>query len=170
MCNRLVQPELRGSVQRVRHDDDGQFNQDGAGGRHRRLDSRTTGALGHATVKIRCKKDKALGVERCPRFAVFACATTHGAPGCTAPAKCASSPAAAADRLPRPVRDLPLWTHCRWYEKRPDISAGEHADHPQVRGCISTPCADLTSPIARCARMLQGAARARPASLARVLW
>ena len=37
-------------------------------------------------------------------------------------------------------------------------------------GCISTPCAALTSPIARSTRTLQGAARARPAALALSTW
>ena len=45
--------------------------------------------------------------------------------------RCASSHATTADRLPRPVRDLPHRLYCRRVEKRHDVSVD---DHPQVRG------------------------------------
>ena len=48
--------------------------------------------------------------------------------------RCASSHATTADRLPRPVRDLSRWVHCRRVENRHAVRVGEHADHPQVRG------------------------------------
>ena len=48
--------------------------------------------------------------------------------------RCASSHAITADRLPRPVRDLPRWMHFRRVENRHAVGVGEHADHPQVRG------------------------------------
>ena len=47
--------------------------------------------------------------------------------------RCASSHATTADRLPRPVRDLSRWVHCRRVENRHDVSVVEHDDHPQVR-------------------------------------
>ena len=62
--------------------------------------------------------------------------------------RCASSHATTADRLPRPVRDLPRRLHCKRVEMRHDVCVDEHADHPQVRGLHldAVCCSHFTDP------------------------
>ena len=98
-------------------------------------------------------------------------ATLPGAAPCSSllPRWC-SSHGVAPDRIPRPVRDRPYYSHAG--ESRsgmPSASTSMLTIH-RCAGCISMPCTALTSPIARCTRMLQAAARARPASLGRSIW
>ena len=67
-------------------------------------------------------------------FLVHTCTTPPDAAQCSCLLpRCASSHATTANRLLRPVRDLPRWMHCRRVENRHDVSVVEHDDHPQVR-------------------------------------
>ena len=80
---------------------------------------------------------------------------------------CCQGVPAAMPPLPIDSRDPYVTCHigCTADGSRSGMTSAWTTIH-RYTGCISTPCAALTSPIARCTLTLQGAARARPVSLA----
>ena len=102
----------------------------------RRLDSCTLHDRGRAAFQLRRRSDKQ-AVQELWVHSFWSCLGNTAGRQCLTAAmlpRCASSHATTADRLPRPVRDLSRWMHCRRVENRHAVGVGEHTDHHHVRG------------------------------------